>query len=233
MRVFIFLGVGGAISIVLALVFGEVVLSILTGFAAYGKLWASLALKKLGWASLWNFVSPLVVRMATWEIPKRIATWALFTFLGAHNRRFILYHTEKTKRRIINYFKGYYVYLDGRFGWYAKVIVGGILVVLSILLSIFVLSFYIIWFSASFFRALMMLGRFLLNYAWSTIKIMGFNMLAFSPLKYLPRIMPKRYAIAFRRFNIRVARTLIGHGRTKVPRLHPEKLPRAVRRIIE
>ncbi|HUF56440.1 MAG TPA: hypothetical protein VMM55_07755 [Thermohalobaculum sp.] len=194
--------------------FGEVFLTAASVLFAYGKFWLFAALKKLGWASAWKFMQPLFIRLAAWELPKRLTFWFLTLVIGARKRRRIQARLDAVKAQGHGWARGRYDRLEARFGRWTKPLVGGALVLLSVLLSVFVLGAYVIWYSASFFRALLLVGRLALNYAWSYVKIGVFNAAVLSPFRWMRRVLPARQADALRRFNFRVMREVVRRRRT-------------------
>ena len=213
MGVYVFGASAAAAAAVAWIVFGEVFVAAASALFVYAKVWLLTVLKKLGWGSVWKFLQPLFVRLAAWELPKRFAFWFLTLVVGARHRRRLQARLDAAKRHGHGWALGHYASLEARFGRWTKAVVGGALVVLSILLSVFVLGIYVIWYSASFFRALLFLGRFALGYAWSYVKIGVFNAAVLSPFRWMQHVLPARHADALRRFNFRVMREVVRRRR--------------------
>lgn len=199
--------------------FGEVFVAFATLGLNSAKFWLLAAMKKLGWASIWRVLQPLSVRLATWELPKRGLLWTLSLAVGARNRRRLQRRVRASKAWLHAWKDLRYRNLEARFGRYTNALLGGVIVIASILLSVFVLGFYALWYSASFFRALMALGGWALRYALSWVKIGTFNAVVLRPLAWLQAVLPARPARALRRVVLRVARAIIRRRRSTVPRL--------------
>ena len=214
MGVWIFSAGAVAAAVAAYLLFGEVLVAAASALFAYGRFWLFVALKKLGWVSVWKFLQPLFLRLAAWELPKRLTFWFLTLLVGARNRRLIQARLAAVKRQGHGWARGEYRRLEARFGRWTKPLVGGALVLISVLISVLLLGVYVIWYSASFFRALLLLGRFGLGYAGSWIKIALFNAVVLSPCRWMQRVLPARQADALRRFNYRIMREVIRRRRT-------------------
>ena len=197
--------------------FGEVFVA----FATIGLNSAKFSLfalsKKIGWASAWRFLQPLFVRLATWELPKRSGLWLLSLVIGARNRRLLQRRLGESKERLHEWKDLRYRQLESRFGRYTKAILGAVAVAVSVVLSVFVLGFYAFWYSASFFRGLLVLGGWVFRYALRWLKVGLFNAIALGPLRWLQAVLPARYARVIRRLNLRIAREVIRRRRTALP----------------
>ncbi len=220
----------GAIAAAVAvwIAFGEVFVAAASVMLAYGRLWLFVALKKLGWVSVWKVLQPLFLRLAAWELPKRLTFWVLTLAIGARNRRLIQSRIDAVKAQGHGWARGHYHRLEARFGRWTKPLVGGALVLISVLLSVFVLGVYVIWYSASFFRTVLFLGRFGLGYAWRWITIGAFNAVVLSPFRWMRHVLPKRQADTLRRFNFRIMREIVRRRRAIRRTGHIQLSPREI-----
>lgn len=214
MGIYVFGAGTAAVAVAVWHFYGEVFVAAASVVLAYGRFWLFTLLKKLGWSSVWKFLQPLLVRLAAWELPKRFTFWFLTLVVGARNRRRVQARLDAAKAQGHGWARGHYRALEARFGRWTKPLVGGALVLISVLLSVFVLGIYVVWYSASFFRALLVLGQFALRYAWSYAKIGVFNAAVLSPFRWMRHVLPARQADALRRFNFRVMREVVRRRRT-------------------